>query len=62
MELPKSLLGAILLGVTVSATAASCTKPNLPTPGHGPVIENGNGGGEVIVPQTPHDCPACGMG
>ena len=55
MELPKLLLSAILLGITVNTT--SCVKDESKN-----VTPSGNvdvqGGGE----NHPEDCPACGMG
>jgi len=51
MELPKALLGAILLGITVQATscdkAATTVQPTEQTDD---------------AQKTVYDCPACGMG
>lgn len=52
MKLPKTLLGAILVGITIQA--AGCKKE---TPA--PKGEEKNGK-EVV--KTPDNCPACGMG
>jgi hypothetical protein len=52
MKLPKTLLGAILVGITVQA--AGCKKE---TPA--PKGEEKNGK-EVV--KAPDNCPACGMG
>jgi hypothetical protein len=54
MKLPKALLGAILVGITVQAT--SCSKEDAPKPKE----EVGKNGKEVS--KTPVNCPACGMG
>ena len=56
MKLPKSLLGAILVGVTVQATT-SCTKKDAPTP-----KEEQASKGEKETAKTPINCPACGLG
>ncbi|MFD3002005.1 hypothetical protein ACFS7Z_16655 [Pontibacter toksunensis] len=53
MKLPKALLGAILVGITVQTVG--CTKEEL----SGPKTEQG---GEKGVVKVPDNCPACGMG
>lgn len=55
MKLPKALLGAILVGITVQTTG--CTKEELP----GPKMEQGGEKGKGVV-KVPDNCPACGMG
>lgn len=55
MKLPKALLGAILVGITVQTTG--CTKEEL----HGPKTEQGGEKGKRAV-KVPDNCPACGMG
>ncbi|MBD2766340.1 hypothetical protein IC235_00360 [Hymenobacter sp. BT664] len=52
MKLPKTLLGAILVGITVQATGC---KKETPTP-----KSEGKSGKETV--KTPDNCPACGMG
>ncbi len=56
MELPKALLGAILLGITVQTTSCS-DKNELP----GPKAEKEK---TTKTPEKsdPGNCPACGMG
>ncbi|WP_168193947.1 hypothetical protein [Pontibacter sp. SGAir0037] len=54
MRIPKALLGAILVGITVQTS--SCTKGELPEP----TAEQGTKGKEVKT--YPANCPACGMG
>jgi hypothetical protein len=56
MKLPKALLGAILVGMTVQATT-SCTKRDAPEP----TGEKTKKGGKE-APKVPLNCPACGMG
>lgn len=51
MKLSKTLLGAVLVGITVQA--ASCNKKDAPAP-------KDKKGKEVI--KTPDNCPGCGMG
>lgn len=57
MKLPKSLLGAILVGISMQ-TVTSCKKDQAPT-----VKEQKK---EIKKPEdginTPDNCPACGMG
>ncbi len=56
MKLSKSLLGAILIGITVQST--SCVKEDeLP----GPESEQ-KGKKEKGEEKIPYDCPGCGMG
>jgi hypothetical protein len=55
MKLPKALLGAILVGITVQTTG--CTQEELP----GPRTEQGGEKGKEVV-KVPDNCPACGMG
>ncbi|OUJ69467.1 hypothetical protein BXP70_26400 [Hymenobacter crusticola] len=55
MKLPKALLGAMLVGITVHAT--SCTKNGDPQP----KSERGEKNGKETA-KTPVNCPACGMG
>lgn len=54
MKLPKVLLGAILVGITVQATG--CDKKDLP----GPKEEGGKKA--VQGGKTPDYCPGCGLG
>jgi|GEM_PF-565211 len=60
MKLPKSLLGAILLGVSIQVTQSSCSKDDRdlnPQPlTEQPGTENEPGS------YHPDNCPACGMG
>lgn len=53
MELPKALLGAILLGITVQATSCSKEATNV-QPDQTEQTDD--------APKTIDDCPACGMG
>lgn len=54
MKLPKTLLAAIVVGITAQAVATSCTKENTTSP-KDPVKKE--------VPKPGNDnCPACGMG
>jgi hypothetical protein len=53
MKLPKALLGAILVGVTVQATG--CSKKGSPEPKE-------KQGEKKETTTTPDNCPACGMG
>ncbi|RBL88329.1 hypothetical protein DF182_17190 [Chitinophaga flava] len=54
MKLPKSLLGAILVGITMQ-TATSCKKDKAPT-----VKEEKKEATEKK--SIPSNCPGCGMG
>lgn len=55
MKLSKSLLGALLIGISLQAT--SCIEEDdLPKPGS---EQEGEHNGEVIIPEN---CFACGMG
>lgn len=54
MKLPKALLGAILVGMTVQAT--SCTKKDAPEPRGEQVGKKGK------EAKAPDYCPGCGMG
>ncbi|GGF13185.1 chryseobasin-related MNIO class RiPP peptide [Hymenobacter cavernae] len=54
MKLPKALLGAIVVGLTVQATG--CTKKDAPEPKE----EQGQKKGDAS--KMPANCPACGMG
>ncbi|MGV3538967.1 MAG: hypothetical protein ACO1OQ_04105 [Rufibacter sp.] len=57
MKLPKSVLGAILLGITVQTT--SCIgEEELPQP----TAEQEKGSSENGPKPSPINCPACGMG
>lgn len=57
MELPKALLGAILLGIAVESS--SCQKcDDMPQP----TTEQTDGEQTIAVPQPADPCPACGMG
>ncbi|WP_162910718.1 chryseobasin-related MNIO class RiPP peptide [Hymenobacter oligotrophus] len=49
MKLPKAVLGAVLIGLTVQTTT-SCVKDDVK-----PKEEKGS-------TKTPVNCPACGMG
>ncbi|MBO2007940.1 hypothetical protein [Hymenobacter negativus] len=55
MKLPKALLGAIVVGVTVQATV-SCSKKDAPTP------KEQTAKGEKEPVRVPYNCPGCGMG
>lgn len=55
MKLPKVLLGAIAVGITVQAT--SCGKKNDPTPQKSPILT-----GQKIANPSLDNCPACGLG
>ncbi|MBD2766341.1 hypothetical protein IC235_00365 [Hymenobacter sp. BT664] len=65
MKLPKTLLGAILVGITVQATGckqATSYKKESPVP----KVE-GKDGKEVVADKDSaeyitNNCPACGMG
>lgn len=52
MKLSKTLLSAILVGVTVQ-TITSCGKKDAPSPKSEAAQNN---------PKEPFNCPACGMG
>ena len=55
MKLSKSLLSAILIGITVQAT--SCTKDeNLPQP------DSEKETNSKTKTKVPDNCPGCGMG
>jgi len=54
MKLSKSLLTAILIGIAIQTTTASCTKDK-PVPEKKEVKNEGEKNG-------PANCPACGMG
>jgi hypothetical protein len=56
MDLPKALLSAILLGITVQTT--SCSDKN-ELPGPKPEHEET---GKTPEKSDPGNCPACGMG
>lgn len=53
MKLPKTLLSAILIGITVQ-TLTSCEKEKTPDPKEKQKQEEKR--------QMPDGCPACGMG
>ena len=55
MNLPKALLGAMLVGLTVQTTA--CKKGETPEP-----KEKQVGKPEAKAPQPPANCPGCGLG
>lgn len=57
MKLSKTLLGAILVGVTVQAS--SCKKGSDPTPKY---EQASNSKTNPETPKAPMNCPACGMG
>ena len=62
MELPKVLLGAILLGITTGTISCSKGSNHTVQPveqQNADVLGQGNGNNPVV---TPYDCPACGMG
>ncbi|NSL90189.1 hypothetical protein [Chitinophaga solisilvae] len=56
MKLPKSLLGAILIGITVQTTTSSCKKEKELTPQEKKEAEKKD------APKHPEACIACGMG
>lgn len=55
MKLPKTLLGAMLVGMAVQTTG--CKKDNEPAP-------KGEKVSKLVVgsPAPPANCPGCGMG
>ncbi|WP_176133095.1 hypothetical protein [Hymenobacter sp. CRA2] len=55
MKLPKAVLGAVLIGITVQAATTSCIKKGDPTP-------KGEQGGVKPGLNGPDSCPGCGMG
>ncbi|WP_156176087.1 chryseobasin-related MNIO class RiPP peptide [Hymenobacter terrenus] len=55
MKLPKSLLGALLVGITVQATT-SCSEKSKPEPKE----KTAKGEKETVPP--PYACQGCGMG
>jgi hypothetical protein len=57
MKLPKSLLGAVLVGLTVQAS--SCQKGKEPAPKEEQTAKTGS---NSETPKSPMNCPACGMG
>ncbi len=63
MKLSKSLLQAILVGITLGSTAVACTKAEDTTD-----TQNTNACGENCPEKNdphvidPGNCPACGMG
>ncbi|WP_158267511.1 chryseobasin-related MNIO class RiPP peptide [Adhaeribacter arboris] len=56
MKLSKTLLSALLLGITVQTTT-SCEKKELPQPNSGKEESSKEQGKEAPV-----NCPGCGMG
>jgi len=58
MKLPKTLLGAIAVGVAVQATTSCGSKKNDPTPKEEQAGKTTQQGGT----KTPINCPACGLG
>ncbi len=57
MKLSKTLLGAILVGVTVQATG--CKKGSEPAPKD---EQASNSKPNPETPKAPLNCPGCGMG
>ncbi|WP_303311271.1 hypothetical protein [Hymenobacter sp. BT730] len=55
MKLPKALLGAIVVGLTVQTTG--CSSKDTPTPKGEQVSKDGK-----TVTTIPDNCPACGRG
>jgi hypothetical protein len=55
MKLPKALLGAVVVGITVQATV-SCSKKEAPEP------KEQTAKGEKAPVRAPDNCPGCGMG
>lgn len=55
MEIPKALLGAILLGITVHTTSCEKSKTQAVQPITNEDVQNGSQSQNL-------DCPACGMG
>lgn len=55
MNLPKTLLGAMLVGLAVQTTG--CKKGETPEPKEKQVAKPGD-----KVVQPPANCPACGLG
>jgi type II secretory ATPase GspE/PulE/Tfp pilus assembly ATPase PilB-like protein len=66
MKLSKSLLGAILVGVTVQTAVTSCTKKSnetfKPTSEAQANPESQANPNSQNPTQNPSECPACGMG
>ena len=63
MKLSKSLLQAILVGITLGGATASCTKSEEPAD-HNCTTTCGENCPEKNNPEVldPGNCPACGMG
>lgn len=57
MKVSKALLGAILAGITLQATATSCTKKEQPQPQTEKKAQRPASPSDVD-----HSCPGCGMG
>jgi hypothetical protein len=57
MKLSKSLLGAIMIGITIQTTVVSCGKDEQPKPKDNKVKQSSSQPERNIG-----SCPACGMG
>ena len=57
MKLPKTLLAAIIAGITVQVVATSCSKDGDLGPKDPPTAEV-----PKPKPPFPDNCPACGLG
>jgi len=57
MKIPKSLIGAILVGIAVQTTTTSCEKKD-----NDSLKQEQKQASDVDHNQPPYDCPACGMG
>lgn len=62
MELPKLLLGAILIGITAGAVSCSKGETQLVQPVAEQQKSDALNGGHGKQPLTPENCLACGMG
>ena len=59
MKLPKTLLAAIVAGITMQVVATSCSKD---ADGLGPKDPPKEVPGVPKPPTFPDNCPACGLG
>lgn len=56
MKIPKTLLGAILVGIAVQTTVSSCTKKDNES------LKGSEQKKATNQQPEPYYCPACGMG
>lgn len=54
MKLPKALIGAILIGITIQTTGCDKDDPAKP--------DTQQASGSNKIKNVPDNCPACGMG